>query len=278
MTFIRNVLQKIYRSIIFRLFVIFIGLFSVLVLLILLGYYEHISLNILYIAPIIFLLWVYFRERKSMISETLWKVESKYVFISGIILSILISFNYWRGVITAPIILFIYGIYGISIAYMVSQEGKDSATKNASDYSYKIKPLSSKLPYWVIKNLFILLIISVCWFIQIQKNEQATKDEGIEQALDLSNYSVYLNFPSNAVARINSIERIVFTKVQATEEPGKVFQMCISFSLEESQNGVYFRGLPLSEELCFNREYPYSGWSQSMMRYKVEKLVRKKLQ
>ena len=278
MIFISNVLQKIYRSIIFRLFVIVIGLFSVLLLPILLGYYEHISLNILYIAPIIFLLWIYFRDRKSIVSETLWKVESKYIFTSGIVLLILISFNYWRGVVTAPIILFICGIYGIAIAYMVGQDGKDSAAKNASDYSYKIKTLSSKLPHWVIKNLVILLIISGYWFIQIQKNEQATKDEGVEQALDLSNYEVYLNPPSNAVARIDSITRIVFTKVQATEEPGKVFQMCISFSIEESQNGVYFRSLPLSEELCFNREYPYSDWSQSMMRYKVENLVRKKLQ
>jgi hypothetical protein len=280
MALIRNALSKIPTPLIFLFIILLfiIGFIGVLVSINLLVIYSDVALNLVYIAPIIFLLVPYYKYRKSMLSETLWKVESRYIFISGITLSILVTFNYWRGFVTAPIILFICGIYGISITYMVSREGLDSAQRNTSDLSYKIKPPSSKIPQQVIGNLIILVIVSGYWFIQIQKNEQATKNEGIEQALDLANYVVYLNPPSQVAIRVDSIGRIVFTKVNATERPGKEFQMCIAFTLEESRNGLYFEKLPVSEEICFSEDRWYSGWSTYEMENEVRNLVSKKFQ
>jgi len=278
MAFIRNALSKISTPLIFLFIILLfiVGFIVVTVSIELLVIYSDEVLNLIYVALIIILLVPYYKYRKSILSETLWKVESRYIFISGITLAILVTFNYWSGVVTAPIVLFICGIYGISITYMVSREGLNSAERNASDFSYKIKPLSSKIPKQVISNLIILLIVSGYWFVQIQKNEQATKNEGIEQALDLANYVVYLNPPSQAAIRVDSIKRIVFTKVNATERPGKEFQMCIAFSLEESRNGLYFESLPFSEEICFSEDRWYSGWSTYEMENEVRNLVSKK--
>ena len=157
--------------------------------------------------PILVLIRIYFKDRKKMISANLWRVESRTVLISGLILILLISFNYWQGVVTAPVGLFIYGLYCISIGYLISDDGRESAKKNASDFSYRLTPLSSRIPKWVIGYVVVLLIISGYWFTDIQKKEQVTKEQGIETALKLANYSIYFDPSSNASIMVKFISR-----------------------------------------------------------------------
>lgn len=280
MTIIRRAFSKISTPIIalsiILLFVI--GFIGVLVLFNMLLIHSDVTGNLIYISPIFFLLGIYYKFRRSMLSETLWKVESRFIFIVGIFLSILITFNYWREVVTAPIIFFMCGIYGIAITYMVSQEGLESVKRNSSDLISRIGLLSSRVPQQVVSKLIILFLVSGYWFIQIQNNEQALKNDGINQALDLANFVVYLNPPLQAAVRVDSIKKIVFTKVSTTEQQGKIFQMCITFSLEESRNGLYFESLPMPEEICVNEDPWFAGWSENTMQDEVRNLVMKKLQ
>ena len=235
--------------------------------------YSDITINVIYALPILFLLKMYFKDRKSMISEASWKVESRTVAISGSILMILISLNYWQGVITAPIALFIYGLYCISVAYLISDEGRESAEKNASDMSYRLAPVTSKIPKWVVGNVFVLLIVSGYWFNEIQQNEQASKDEGIESALNLANYSIYFGPPSKASIRVDSIERVDFTKVDSSEKPGKVLEMCVTIWLEASRDGYYFESLYPSEQVCATEGVWGTGWSKYDLEAGVKELV-----
>jgi hypothetical protein len=249
------------------------GFFALLGVTSLAATYNHITLNVIYVIPLLFLIKMYLKDRKSMLSETLWKVESKTVVISGLVLMLLISLNYWQGIVSAPIALFVYGLYCINIVYLISKEGKESAVKSASDPSYKFTPFSSKIPKWALGNVIALLIISGYWFNEIQINEQETRNEGNQIALDLANYSVYFGPPSKASIRVDSIETVNFTKVESSEVPGKVFEMCVTFRLEASQDGFYFEELYPSEQVCVKPSSWYSGWSDTDLREKVKKLV-----
>lgn len=238
--------------------------------------YFHIFLNILFAVPLVLSLKVYFKDRESMLSESSWKFESKTVVISSLLLMTLISLNYWYGVVTAPIALFVYGFYCTSIIYLISKDGRESALKNVTDLSYRLTPLSSKIPKWFIGNIFVLLVLSGYWFTEIQKNEQISKDEGIQQALDLADFSVYFGPPSKASFRVDSIERIAFTKIDSSEEPGKIFEMCITIWLEGSRDGYNFDSGYPSEKVCLTESSWGSGWSKYDLEEEVKALVRGK--
>lgn len=238
--------------------------------------YFYLFLTGFFAVPIVLLLRMYFKDRKSMLSESSWRFESRTVFISGLLLMTLISLNYWHGVVTAPITLFVYGFYCTSIIYLISKDGRESALKNATDSSYRFTPLSSKIPKWFIGNIFVLLVLSGYWFTEIQKNEQITKDEGIQQALDLADFSVYFGPPSKASVRVDSIERVDFTKVDSSEEPGKILEMCITIWLEGSRDGYYFESLYPSEKVCLTESAWSSGWSEYDLEAKVKELILRK--
>jgi hypothetical protein len=238
--------------------------------------YFYIFLTVLFAVPIVLLLRMYLKDRKSMLSESSWRFESKIVVFFSLLLMTLISYNYWQGVVTAPVALFIYGTYCTSIIYLISKDGRESALKNATDSSYKFAPLSSKIPKWVIGNIFALLVLSGYWFTEIQKNEQISKDEGIQQALDLADYSVYFGPPSKASVRVDSIERVDFTKVDSSEEPGKILEMCITIWLEGSRDGYYFESLSPSEKVCLTESAWSSGWSDYEIEAAVKELVIRK--
>jgi hypothetical protein len=253
------------------------GFFALLAGTMLLATYHYITLNVIFAVPVLVLIKMYFSSfRKSINSETSWKSESKTVMIAGLLLITLISLNYWQGVITAPIALFIYGLYCTSIIYLISKDGRESALKNATDPSYRFSPLSSKIPKWVIGNIFALLVLSGYWFTEIQKNEQISKDEGIQQALDLANYSVFFGPPSKASVRVDSIERVDFKKVDSSEGPGKILEMCITIWLEGSRDGYYYDSLYPSEQVCVTERVWGSGWSEYEIEEEVEKLVKGK--
>jgi hypothetical protein len=250
------------------------GFFALLAGTLLLATYHYITLNVIFAVPVFVLIKMYFSSfRKSINSETSWKSESKTVVISGLLLITLISLNYWQGVITAPIALFIYGLYCTTIIYLISKEGRESALKNATDSSYRFAPLSSKIPKWVIGYIFVLLALSGYWFTEIQKNEQISKDEGIQQALDLANYSVFFGPPSKASVRVDSIERVDFKKVDSSEGPGKILEMCITIWLEGSRDGYYFESLYPSEQVCASEGVWGSGWSEYDLKARVKELV-----
>ena len=263
-------------ALLFMLGVVIFGFWALFAGTILIATYIEITLNVIFALPILFLLKLYFKDRKSMISETSWKAESRTVLISGLILMILISLNYWQGVVTAPIALFIYGLYCTSIVYLISKDGRESALKNAMDSSYRFAPLSSKIPKWVFGNVFVLLLLSGYWFIEIQNNEQVSRDEGIENALDLANYSMYLDPPSKASIRVDNIGRIYFTKVDSSERPGKILEMCVTVWLEASRDGYYYESVYPSEQVCVTESAWGGGWSKYDLQEEVERLVKGK--
>ena len=278
MSFLRKILTAISGplALLFLLGVIIFGFWALFVGTILIATYIHITLTVLFAVPIAILIRLYFKDRKSMISEASWKSESKIVVISGLLVLTLISMNYWQGVVTAPIALFIYGVYCTLIIYLVSKDGRESALKNATDSSYRFSPLSSKIPKWVIGNLIALLILSGYWFTEIQKNEQISKDEGIQQALDLADYSVFFGPPSKASVRVDYIDRVDFKKVDSSEEPGKILEMCITIWLEGSRDGYYYDDLYPSEEVCVTESEWGGGWSKYGLQEKIEELVKRK--
>jgi hypothetical protein len=278
MSFLRKILSAISGplALLFLLGVIIFGFWALFVGTILIATYIHITLTVLFAVPIAILIRLYFKDRKSMISEASWKSESKIVVISGLLVLTLISMNYWQGVVTAPIALFIYGVYCTLIIYLVSRDGRESALKNATDSSYRFSPLSSKIPKWVIGNLIALLILSGYWFTEIQKNEQISKDEGIQQALDLADYSVIFGPPSKASVRVDYIDRLDFKKVDSSEEPGKILEMCITIWLEGSRDGYYYDDLYPSEKVCVTESEWGGGWSKYGLQEKIEELVKRK--
>jgi hypothetical protein len=278
MSFLRKILTAISGplALLFLLGVIIFGFWALFVGTILIATYIHITLTVLFAVPIAILIRLYFKDRKSMISEASWKSESKIVVISGLLVLTLISLNYWQGVVTAPIALFIYGVYCTLIIYLVSKDGRESALKNATDSSYRFSPLSSKIPKWVIGNLIALLILSGYWFTEIQKNEQISKDEGIQQALDLADYSVIFGPPSKASVRVDYIDRVDFKKVDSSEEPGKILEMCITLWLEGSRDGYYYDDLYPSEKVCVTESEWGGGWSKYGLQEKIEELVKRK--
>jgi hypothetical protein len=278
MSFLRKILSAISGplALLFLLGVIIFGFWALFVGTILIATYIHITLTVLFAVPIAILIRLYFKDRKSMISEASWKSESKIVVISGLLVLTLISMNYWQGVVTAPIALFIYGVYCTLIIYLVSRDGRESALKNATDSSYRFSPLSSKIPKWVIGNLIALLILSGYWFTEIQKNEQISKDEGIQQALDLADYSVIFGPPSKASVRVDYIDRVDFKKVDSSEEPGKILEMCITIWLEGSRDGYYYDDLYPSEKVCVTESEWGGGWSKYGLQEKIEELVKRK--
>jgi hypothetical protein len=263
-------------ALLFMLGVLIFGFWALFVGTVLIATYIHITLTIMFAVPIVLLIRLYFKDRKSINIEVSGKSESKTVVISGLLILTLISLNYWQGVVTAPIALFIYGFYCISVIYLISKDGRESAIKNATDFSYRLAPLSSKIPKWVIGNIFALFVLSGYWFSEIQKNEQISKDEGIQQALDLSDYSVYFGPPSKASIRVDSIEKVDFTKVDSVEEPGKILQMCITIWLEGSRDGYYFESLYPSEKFCLTESAWGGGWSEYDLQEEVKRLVRAK--
>jgi hypothetical protein len=278
MSFLRKILTAISGplALLFLLGVIIFGFWALFVGTILIATYIHITLTVLFAVPIAILIRLYFKDRKSMISEASWKSESKIVVISGLLVLTLISMNYWQGVVTAPIALFIYGVYCTLIIYLVSKDGRESALKNATDSSYRFSPLSSKIPKWVIGNLIALLILSGYWFTEIQKNEQISKDEGIQQALELADYSVIFGPPSKASVRVDYIDRVDFKKVDSSEEPGKILEMCITIWLEGSRDGYYYDDLYPSEKVCVTESEWGGGWSKYGLQEKIEELVKRK--
>jgi len=86
MSFLRKILTAISGplALLFMLGVVIFGIWALFVGTILIATYIHITITVLFAVPNIFLIRLYFKDRKSMKSETSWKCESKTVVIAGL--------------------------------------------------------------------------------------------------------------------------------------------------------------------------------------------------
>jgi hypothetical protein len=236
-------------------FLIFAGVFAI-------TYYIDISFSILLVGVITYLITMLKRFRKDKLTETAWKVESKYIFLGGITVSILTIANYWLGFLEAPIILFIYGFYLIVLVYLGSEESlKKLSRKNHSDSTNQISG-SELIPRTILNYSAILLLICGYWYFQIQNNESNLKQEGYAIANQLSELRYCQEYQQNCVA-IDSVKGVTFKKIPAVDGPGKVWEMCFSMSFEYSRYDGLYESDYRYKDYCINNEFYGNGWPQS---------------
>ena len=237
---------------------------------------NYVTINVLLVFGIFLILWLYRKFRKPLLHAESWKRESRIVGFLGLMVSALASINYWQGIITAPIVFFVIGVYALYVNYSISQDGKKNLEKYASDQSYKYEPILKRTPQWVIGSLIALLLTSGYWYIQIQKNEQIQKEEATEAALSLTEYQDYREYPSNAVVRINSVVDIEFSQIKAEDQPGKVLNVCLDALLSFSRDGRYFQEIFTPAEICFNEENTF-GWYEFAVQEVVDEILQEEL-
>ena len=222
---------------------------------------NYVTINVFLVFGIFLNLWLYRKFRKPLLQTESWKRESRVVGFLGLMVSVLASINYWQGIITAPIVFFVIGVYALYVNYSISEDGKKNLEKYASDPKFKYEPLLKRTPQWVIGSLVALLLTSGYWFFEIQKNEQVRKDEAIQEALSLIDFEYYQDSPSNARIKIDSVTRIEFSKIKAQEKPGKVLKICIDPILSYSRDGRYYQEIFVPSRVCFDEENT-SAWYQ----------------
>lgn len=233
---------------------------------------DYVTINVFLVFGIFFNLWLYRKFRKPLLQAESWKRESRIVGFLGLIISVLASINYWQGIITAPIVFFVIGVYALYVNYSISEDGKKNLEKYVSDPKFKYEPLLKRTPQWVVGSLVALLLTSGYWYIEIQKNEQIRKDEAIEAALLLTDYTYYREYPSLANIKIRSVADIKFSKIKPEEKPGKVLNVCIDALLSFSRDDRYFQDIYTPTEICFTEENT-SGWSK----YRLNDIVKESL-
>jgi hypothetical protein len=237
---------------------------------------NYITINIAFVFGILLNLWFYRKYRKPILPVDSWKRESKIVGFLGSILSLFATINYWQGFISAPIVAFVIGALGIYLNYAISQDGKKNLEKYASDPKFKYEPILKRTPQWVIGSLVALLVVSGYWYIEIQKNEETRKNEGIEEALSLVDFEYYQDSPSSARIKIDSVVGIEFSKVKAQEKPGKILQICIDPIMSYSRDGRFYQEIYVPTEVCFKEEST-SYWSQYSIRDVVREVLKDEL-
>jgi len=136
-SFLKRIFSSTPVTLVLGLAIIVIGLISVFTALFAISYYSEISISIGFIALIVVLIVQYYKFRKpnlqiydwsndsqkelKSVNEKLWKEELKLIIGSGVFVSIITIGNYWFGIITAPIIFFIYGFFCITVLYLMNK-------------------------------------------------------------------------------------------------------------------------------------------------------------
>jgi hypothetical protein len=238
--------------------------------------YTYVTFNIFFIAGILLNLWIYTKNRKPMLPPESWKRESKNVFLSALILSVLASINYWQGFIAAPIVAFFAGLFAIYLNYTISEDGKKNLERYATDPNFKYEPILKKTPQWVAGSFIALLLVSGYWYSEIQKNIQMSKDEATQTALSLVDFQTFREAPSIARIKIDAVIQINFKQIRAKEAPGKVLQVCSETDLSFSRDGQYFQGIVFPVTICFDEENT-SNWDDYSVSEIVEEQLKKEL-
>lgn len=157
---------------------LFTGIFAM-------AYYSEISISAGYAIFVLFVLSKYRRFRKPPFKyysesteterkikaeqEKLWKLESRYVFVSGLGLTAITVANYWYGVVTAPIILILNGLFSIAILYLLNQGPIDVAQLKAAASMLPGNKSTSISSQTFINYCIVLVLIAGYWTFQIQK-------------------------------------------------------------------------------------------------------------
>jgi hypothetical protein len=267
---------------IFGLTVIVIGFLLIFTVLSAIVYYFEIAASVGCIFLIVLLIFQYVKFRKpylelydwtpdsqkeiqkqkKLMNKKLWNEEFKLITFSGLFVAITTVTNYWYGVVTAPIIFFIYGFYCIVILFLM-WKGR-IGDENSALAKSRTPELKNQLgiPRTLINYAVILSLISAFWFFQIQKNESQLKQDGYSILNEVSELRYCQDYQSRCVS-IDGIKSVNFKKVDAADGPGKVWEMCFSANYEYSKFGGYYESDYRYEDFCFSNEYYGNSWGQS---------------
>jgi hypothetical protein len=289
MSFLKRIFSSTPVTLVLGLAIIVIGLISVFTALFAISYYSEISISVGFIALIVVLIVQYNKFRKpnlqiydwsndsqkelKSVNDKLWKEELKLVIGSGVFVSIITIGNYWFGIITAPIIFFIYGFFCITVLYLTNKGQIDVKSpypiySKTSDTNVQIG-----VPRTLINYSIALVVVSAIWAFQIQKNESQLKQDGYSLLNEISDLTYCQDFQVNCVG-VDSVKSVSFKKVDSPDGPGKVWEMCFGLNYEYSRFGGYYQSDYRIEDYCFSNEYYGNSWGQSEMESEIYKRLK----
>ena len=289
MKFLKRILSSTPVVLILGLAVICVGFILLFTGIFAIAYYSEISISAGYAFFVLFVLSKYRGFRKppfkhySETSETernikaeqekLWKLESRYVFVSGLGLTAITVANYWYGVVTAPIILILNGLFSILILHLLNQGPIDVAQLKAAASRLPGNKGTSTSTQTLINYCIVLVLIAGYWAFQIQKNESELKQEGYILINELSDLAYCQDYQNKCVA-VDKISQVSFKKISPSDGPGKVWQICFSLNYEYSRYGNSYQSDYRPKDYCFSNEYYGNGWPQSDIESEVYKNLR----
>ena len=286
MKFLKRILSSTPVVLIFGLAVICVGFILLFTGIFAISYYSEISISAGYAIFVLFVLSKYRRFRKPPFKyysesteternikaeqEKLWKLESRYVFVSGLGLTTITVTNYWYGFVTAPIILILNGLFSIAILYLLNQGPIDVAQLRAAVSRLPGNKSTSTSSQTLINYCIVLVLIAGYWTFQIQKNESELKQEGYILINELSDLAYCQDYERQCVA-VDKISQVNFKKIASTDGPGKVWQMCFSLNYEYARYGNNYDSDYRLKDYCFSNEYYGNSWPQSDIEIEVFK-------
>ena len=286
MKFLKRILSSTPVVLIFGLAVICVGFILLFTGIFAISYYSEISISAGYAIFVLFVLSKYRRFRKppfkyysesteterniKVEQEKLWKLESRYIFVSGLGLTAITVTNYWYGFVTAPIILILNGLFSIAILYLLNQGPIDVAQLRAAVSRLPGNKSTSTSSQTLINYCIVLVLIAGYWTFQIQKNESELKQEGYILINELSDLAYCQDYERQCVA-VDKISQVNFKKIASTDGPGKVWQMCFSLNYEYARYGNNYDSDYRLKDYCFSNEYYGNSWPQSDIEIEVFK-------
>ena len=286
MKFLKRILSSTPVVLIFGLAVICVGFILLFTGIFAISYYSEISISAGYAIFVLFVLSKYRRFRKppfkyysesteterdiKLEQEKLWKLESRYIFVSGLGLTAITVTNYWYGFVTGPIILILNGLFSIAILYLLNQGPIDVAQLRAAVSRLPGNKSTSTSSQTLINYCIVLVLIAGYWTFQIQKNESELKQEGYILINELSDLAYCQDYERQCVA-VDKISQVNFKKIASTDGPGKVWQMCFSLNYEYARYGNNYDSDYRLKDYCFSNEYYGNSWPQSDIEIEVFK-------
>ena len=286
MKFLKRILSSTPVVLIFGLAVICVGFILLFTGIFAISYYSEISISAGYAIFVLFVLSKYRRFRKppfkyysesteterniKLEQEKLWKIESRYIFVSGLGLTAITVTNYWYGFVTGPIILILNGLFSIAILYLLNQGPIDVAQLRAAVSRLPGNKSTSTSSQTLINYCIVLVLIAGYWTFQIQKNESELKQEGYILINELSDLAYCQDYERQCVA-VDKISQVNFKKIASTDGPGKVWQMCFSLNYEYARYGNNYDSDYRLKDYCFSNEYYGNSWPQSDIEIEVFK-------
>jgi hypothetical protein len=286
MKFLKRILSSTPVVLTFGLAILCVGFILLFTGIFVISSYSEISISAAYAIFVIFVLSKYRKirkppfkyyefstepERKIVVKqEKLWKVESRYIIVSGLCLTTITVTNYWYGFVTAPLILILNGLFSIAILYLLNQGPIDVAQLKAAASRLPGNKSTSTSSQTLINYCIVLALIAGYWTFQIQKNESELKQEGYIFINELSD-SAYCKDYQNKCVAVDKISRVSFKKIRSLDGPGKVWQMCFSLNYEYSSYGNNYEPDYRLKDYCFSNQYYGNSWPENTIQSEVYK-------